>query len=42
MVTCNLHCDMALQCSIGKVQIAVFTLHYALMQRITGDLQFAL
>jgi hypothetical protein len=42
MATCNLYCDMALQCSIGDVQIAVCTLHYALLHRITGDLQFAL
>jgi hypothetical protein len=33
---------MALQCSIGDVQIAVCTLRYGLLHRITVDLQFAL
>jgi len=42
MMTCNLDCDMALQYSIGYVQIAVCTLHYALLHRITVDLQFVL
>jgi len=42
MMSCNLHFDMALQCCIGDVQIAVCVLHYALLQCTIGDLQFAL
>jgi hypothetical protein len=42
MVTCNLHCDMVLQCGIGDVQIALCMLHYAWVERRNGDLQFAL
>jgi hypothetical protein len=33
---------MALQCCIGSMQIAVCMLHYAFLQRRSGDLQFAL
>ena len=42
MVTCNVHCDIALQCGNGHVQKTVFTLQYALLERITGDLQLTL
>ena len=42
MVTCNLYCDTALQCGIGDVKTAVCVLHYGLLQRSNGDLQFAL
>jgi len=42
MVTCNLHFDMELQWCIGDVQIAVYMLHYVLLQCNNGDLQFAL
>ena len=41
-MTCNFHCDKAVQCSIGYVQIAVCTLHYALLQHVTVDLQVVL
>jgi len=42
MMTCNLHCDIALQWCIGDVQIVVYMLHYALVQGSNYDLQFAL
>ena len=42
MVTCNLYCNMTLQCGIGKVQIAMLKSHYALLLRSNGDLHFAL
>jgi hypothetical protein len=40
MVSCNLCCDMALQCNIGEVQTAGCMMHYALLQRSNGDLRF--